>query len=35
MTCREMDDVIGSHSGDLALPREGAQHVVEVRAAAC
>ncbi len=29
MTCREMDDVIGSHSGDLALPREGAQHVVE------
>jgi hypothetical protein len=29
MTCREMDGVIGSHSGDLTLPREAADHVVE------
>ncbi len=29
MTCREMDGVIGSHSGDLTLPREAAEHVVE------
>ena len=29
MTCREMDAVIGSHSGDLTLPREAAEHVVE------
>jgi len=29
MTCRDMDAVIGSHSVDLALPREAAQHVVE------
>jgi hypothetical protein len=29
MTCREMDAVIGSHSGDLTLPREAAEHMAE------
>ena len=29
MTCREMDAVIASHAGDLTLPREAAEHVVE------
>jgi hypothetical protein len=29
MTCREMDTVIGSHSGDSTLPPEAARHVVE------
>ena len=29
MTCREMDGAIGSTSGDMPLPREAAQHVVE------
>ena len=29
MTCREMDAVISSHAGDLTLPREAAEHVVE------
>ena len=29
MTCREMDGVIGSHSGDLTLPPEAAQHEVD------
>jgi hypothetical protein len=29
MTCREMDSAIGSNSGDLPLPPEATQHVVE------
>ena len=29
MTCREMDGVIGSHSGVLTLPREAAEHIIE------
>ena len=29
MTCREMDTVIGSHSGDSTLPPEAARHVAE------
>ena len=29
MTCREIDGVIGSHSGDSTLSREAAEHVAE------
>jgi len=29
MTCREMDAVIASRAGDVTLPREAAEHVVE------
>src|SRR6202167_4714913 len=29
MTCRDMDAVVASHAGDLTLPREAAEHVVE------
>jgi hypothetical protein len=29
MTCREMDAVIASNAGDLTLPHEAAEHVVE------
>src|SRR5438128_2687804 len=29
MTCGEMDTVIVSHSGDLTLPHEAAQHMAE------
>ena len=29
MTCREMDAAIASHAGDLALPDEAAEHLVE------